>query len=96
MPCDCPEVPTEMRTSGRFEGWARTVRLSRLLVRGLPASADHEIDVSLPARFAVLVGANSAGTRVAQATNRCFLPLMITLPWYLLSARLGPIYEAAG
>lgn len=30
--------------------------LSRLLIRGLRASADHEIDVSLPARFAVLVG----------------------------------------
>lgn len=42
--------------------------LSRLLVRGLRASADREIDVSLPARFAVLIGANSAGkTTVADA-----------------------------
>jgi putative ATP-dependent endonuclease of the OLD family len=44
------------------------VYLSRLLVRGLRASADQEIDVSLPARFAVLVGANSAGkTTIADA-----------------------------
>ena len=44
------------------------VYLSRLLVRGLRASADQEIDVSLPGRFAVMVGANSAGkTTIADA-----------------------------
>jgi len=44
------------------------VYLSRLVVSGLRASADHAIDVSLPARFAVMVGANSAGkTTVADA-----------------------------
>jgi len=37
------------------------VYLSRLAVRGLRASAGHEIEVSLPGRFAVVLGANSAG-----------------------------------
>ena len=42
--------------------------MSRLQVRGLRASADQAIDMSLPGRFAVLVGANSAGkTTVADA-----------------------------
>lgn len=35
--------------------------LSRLLVSGLRASADNSIDISVPGRFAVLLGANSAG-----------------------------------
>jgi len=37
------------------------VYLSRLTVRGLRASGDKEIEVTIPGRFAVLVGANSAG-----------------------------------
>src|SRR5690606_15858021 len=48
--------------SGRFwAGRADTVHLSKLTVRGLRSSADHEIEVSLPGRFAVLVGANGSG-----------------------------------
>ncbi len=44
------------------------VYLSRLLVRGLRASADDKTEVLLPGRFAVVVGANSAGkTTVADA-----------------------------
>jgi putative ATP-dependent endonuclease of the OLD family len=44
------------------------MHLSRLQVRGLRASADHTMDVRLPGRFLVLVGANSAGkTTVADA-----------------------------
>ncbi|WP_330251410.1 AAA family ATPase [Nocardia sp. NBC_00565] len=35
--------------------------LSKLSVRGLRASADSELEVRLPGRFAVLVGANSSG-----------------------------------
>jgi putative ATP-dependent endonuclease of the OLD family len=35
--------------------------LSRLQVRGFRASANQPMDVSLPGRFAVLLGANSAG-----------------------------------
>src|SRR3954470_44350 len=38
-----------------------TMHLSNLIVRGLRASADHEIEVSIPGRFSILVGANSAG-----------------------------------
>jgi hypothetical protein len=34
--------------------------LSRLQVRGFRASANQPMDVSLPGRFAVLLGANSA------------------------------------
>jgi putative ATP-dependent endonuclease of the OLD family len=46
------------------------VHLSRLAVRGLRASAGHEIEVSLPGRFAVLLGANSAGkTTIADAAH---------------------------
>lgn len=42
--------------------------LSRLQVRGLRASAGHAIDISLPGRFAAVVGANSAGkTTIADA-----------------------------
>jgi putative ATP-dependent endonuclease of the OLD family len=37
------------------------VYLSPLAVRGLRASAGHQIEVSLPGRFAVVLGANSAG-----------------------------------
>lgn len=37
------------------------MHLSKLTVRGLRSSADHEIEVSLPGRFAVLVGANGSG-----------------------------------
>jgi putative ATP-dependent endonuclease of OLD family len=37
------------------------MHLSRLLVSGLRASADNPIDINLPGRFAVLLGANSAG-----------------------------------
>jgi putative ATP-dependent endonuclease of the OLD family len=44
------------------------MHLSRLAVRGLRASAGHEIEVSVPGRFAVLLGANSAGkTTIADA-----------------------------
>lgn len=44
------------------------MHLSQLRVRGLRASADDELVVSLPGRFAVIVGANSAGkTTVADA-----------------------------
>jgi putative ATP-dependent endonuclease of OLD family len=42
--------------------------LSRLQVSGLRASADQPMDVSIPGRFAVLLGANSAGkTTVSDA-----------------------------
>jgi putative ATP-dependent endonuclease of OLD family len=54
------------------------VYLSRLLVRGLRASADQEIDVSLPARFAVLVGANSAGKTTI--TDAAYLAHSKTFP----------------
>jgi putative ATP-dependent endonuclease of the OLD family len=37
------------------------VHLSRLLMRGLRASAESEFEVVLPSRFAVLVGANASG-----------------------------------
>lgn len=37
------------------------MHLSKLTVRGLRASAEGELEVRLPGRFAVLVGANSAG-----------------------------------
>lgn len=37
------------------------MHLSKLSVRGLRASAEGELEVRLPGRFAVLVGANSAG-----------------------------------
>lgn len=37
------------------------MHLSRLAVRGLRGSVDGELEVILPGRFAVLVGANSAG-----------------------------------
>lgn len=42
--------------------------LSKLMVRGLRASAEHDLEVRLPGRFSVLVGANGAGkTTVAEA-----------------------------
>ncbi|MBT0993155.1 AAA family ATPase [Cellulomonas sp. DKR-3] len=37
------------------------MHLSRLRVRGLRGAADGELELALPGRFAVLVGANSAG-----------------------------------
>ncbi|SHG23805.1 ATP-dependent nuclease [Streptoalloteichus hindustanus] len=44
------------------------MHLSRLLVRGLRASAEHDLEVRFPGRFAVLVGANGSGkTTVAEA-----------------------------
>lgn len=44
------------------------MHLSRIQVQGLRASADHRMDVRLPGRFSVLVGANSVGkTTVADA-----------------------------
>jgi putative ATP-dependent endonuclease of OLD family len=44
------------------------VHLSKLTVRGFRASAEGEIEVNLPGRFSVLVGANAAGkTTVSDA-----------------------------
>jgi putative ATP-dependent endonuclease of OLD family len=44
------------------------VHLSKLAIRGFRASAESEIEVSLPGRFSVLVGANAAGkTTVSDA-----------------------------
>jgi putative ATP-dependent endonuclease of OLD family len=44
------------------------VYMSSLTVRGLRSSAEHDLQVSLPGRFSILVGANSAGkTTVADA-----------------------------
>ena len=44
------------------------MHLSRLVVKGLRASAEEEVAVEFPGRFSVLVGANSAGkTTVADA-----------------------------
>jgi len=37
------------------------MHLGRLQLRRLRASAEHMMDVRLPGRFSVLVGANSAG-----------------------------------
>lgn len=37
------------------------MHLSRLRVRGLRAAADGELELALPGRFAVLVGANAGG-----------------------------------
>ena len=37
------------------------MRLSRLRVRGLRASSESELEIVLPGRFAVLVGANASG-----------------------------------
>jgi len=46
----------------------RLMYLSRLQVSGLRASANQPMDVSVPGRFAVLLGANSAGkTTVSDA-----------------------------
>src|SRR5580693_3558881 len=42
-------------------GGLELIYLSRLQVSGLRAYADQPIDVSIPGRFAVLLGANSAG-----------------------------------
>lgn len=53
------------RTSGK--GWD-AMHLSRLRIRGLRASANTEIELSLPGRFTVIVGANSAGkTTISEA-----------------------------
>lgn len=46
---------------GDDEGERSSVHLSRLRVHGLRASADSPIEVHLPGRFALLIGANSAG-----------------------------------
>jgi putative ATP-dependent endonuclease of OLD family len=53
------------------------MHLSKLVVRGLRASADGELEVVLPGRFAVLIGANSVGkTTFADAAylahDKCF------------------------
>jgi putative ATP-dependent endonuclease of the OLD family len=46
----------------------KLMRLSRLRVRGLRASSDSELEIVLPGRFAVLVGANASGkTTVSDA-----------------------------
>jgi putative ATP-dependent endonuclease of the OLD family len=65
------------------------VYLSRLQVRGLRASADRAIDVSLPGRFAVVVGANSAGkTTIADAAYLAHTKAFPRLP-RLSAAGLG-------
>ena len=63
--------------------------LSRLQMRGLRASADQPIDLSLPGRFAVLVGANSAGkTTVADAAHLAHTKTFPRLP-RISAAALG-------
>jgi putative ATP-dependent endonuclease of OLD family len=56
-----------------------TVHLSKLTVRGFRASAETEVEVSLPGRFSVLLGANAVGkTTVSDAL---YLGHGRTFPW---------------
>jgi putative ATP-dependent endonuclease of OLD family len=65
------------------------MHLSRLQVRGLRASADTAMDVLLPGRFAVIVGANSAGkTTIADAVYLAHTKTFPRLP-RLSAAGLG-------
>jgi putative ATP-dependent endonuclease of OLD family len=63
--------------------------LSSLTVRGLRSSAEHDLQVTLPGRFSVLVGANSAGkTTVADALYLGHIKVFPLLP-PLTAAALG-------
>jgi putative ATP-dependent endonuclease of the OLD family len=62
---DWREMPRWVGQDGVGSG---LMYLSRLQVSGLRACADQPMDVSIPGRFAVLLGANSAGkTTVSDA-----------------------------
>lgn len=64
--------------------------LSKLVVRGLRASAESELQVELPGRFSVLVGANGAGkTTVADAAYLAHGASFPRLP-RLSASGLGP------
>ncbi|MFI5593018.1 ATP-dependent nuclease [Amycolatopsis sp. NPDC051758] len=57
------------------------MHLSKLMIRGLRASAEHDLEVRLPGRFAVLIGANSAGkTTVAEALQLAHIKVFPRLP----------------
>lgn len=66
------------------------MHLSRVRVQGLRATADTELDVSLPGRFVVLIGANGAGkTTLSEAIYLSHRRVFPQLP-RLSSATLGP------